>query len=151
MSDEASGAHRESTPASFDFDDDAISSLLDDFVETQTGAQEKHNSRPPDPDDTGAQAAQRTVFERAYRDSELPLVGDNLDTKTRRVELLDALAKRAVGSSKARLLTAAGELCEQLGDPDGAVSRYEEAQLEDARREAEGGSGHRERRRSGLE
>ena len=27
----------------------------------------------------------------------------------------------------------ARELCEQLGDPDGAVSRYEEAQLADAR------------------
>jgi tetratricopeptide (TPR) repeat protein len=133
MSDEMSGANRESTPASFDFDEDAISSLLDDFVETQTGPQEKHKSRPPDPDDTGAQAAQRTVFEPAYRHSELPLVGDSPDTKGRRMELLDALAKGAVGSSKARLLTAAGELCEQLGDPDGAVSRYEEAQRADAR------------------
>jgi len=133
MPDELSGPNRESTPESFEFDDDAISSLLDDFVQTQTGPQHKHNSHPPDPDDAGAQAAQRTVFERAYRHSELPLVGDTTDTKSRRVELLDALATRSVGSSKARLLTAAAELCEQLGDPTSAVSRYREAQLADAR------------------
>jgi predicted Zn-dependent protease len=133
MADEVSGANRGSTPASFDFDDDAISSLLDDFVETQTGPQNKNNSHPPDPDDTGAQAAQRTVFERAHRHSDLPLVGDTADTKGRRVELLDALASRSVGSSKARLLTAAAELCEQLGNPEGAISRYEDAQVADAR------------------
>jgi tetratricopeptide (TPR) repeat protein len=133
MTDELAGADRGSTPPSFDFDDDAIASLLDTFVETQTGPQNKHVSHPPDPDDAGAQAAQRTVFEDGFRHSTLPLVGDSTGTKSRRIQLLDALAERSAGSSKARLLTSAAELCEQLGDTDGAVERYEAAQRADVR------------------
>jgi len=133
MSDELAGADRGSEPPSFDFDDDAISSLLDSFVETQTGSQAKHISHPPDPDDAGAQAAQRTVFQDVSRHEALPLVGRDGETKSRRVELLDALATRSVGSAKARLLTASAELCEQLGNSDGAIDRYRDAQQSDAR------------------
>jgi hypothetical protein len=133
MADEIRGADRGSTPPSFDFDDDAISSLLDQFVETQTGSQDKHVSHPPDPADPGAQAAQRTLFGRAPRHSTLPLVGRDLDSKRRRVALLDALADRAAGSSKARILTSAAELSEQIADPEGALERYQSAQAADAR------------------
>lgn len=133
MPDELSGADRGSTPPSFDFDDDAIASLLDGFVETQTGPQAKHVSKPPNPDDLGAQAAQRTVFQHTSRHEALPLVGDNAEVKKRRIELLDALANRAVGSTRARLLTSAAELCEQLGDADSATRHYEQALAADAR------------------
>ena len=124
MPDELSGTDRGSTPPSFDFDDDAIASLLDTFVETQTGPQAKHVSKPPDPDDVGAQAAQRTVFQHTSRHEALPLVGDTAEAKKRRIDLLDALAKRTVGSARARLLTSAAELCEQLGDVDSATRNY---------------------------
>ena len=60
MADEIGSANRESTPPSFDFDDDAISTLLDDFVETQTGPQDKHKSHPPDPDDAGRDSRGRS-------------------------------------------------------------------------------------------
>ena len=133
MPDELSGADRGSTPPAFDFDDDAISSLLDNFLETQTGTQEKHISRPPDPDDVGAQAAQRSVFQEASRHETLPLVGDDATAKQRRIALLDALAQRAVGSARARLLSSAAELHEQLGQASEAAERYREAQSADAR------------------
>ena len=133
MPDELSGAGRDSVPPSFDFDDDAIASLLDNFVETQTGSQQKRSSRPSDPNDVGAQAAQRTVFQHTSRHEALPLVGDDAAAKSRRIELLDALAERAAGSARARLLTSAGELCEQLGDPSRATERYELAFRADAR------------------
>lgn len=122
-----------STPPSFDFDDEAIASLLDTFVETQTGPQSKRSSRPCDPNDAGARIAQRTVFQQIHRHERLPLVGDSSETRTRRITLLEALAERAVGSARARLLTAAAELREQLGDTDGAVRRYEDALAADAR------------------
>ncbi len=125
MPDELSDAG--STPPSFDFDDDAIASLLDNFVETQTGPQAKRVSRPANPDDTGAQAAQRTVFQHTSRHEALPLVGDSIDAKKRRIELLDALAERAVGSARARLLTSAAELSEQLGNVEAATERYGQA------------------------
>lgn len=133
MPDELSGTGPESTSPSFDFDEDAIASLLDTFVETQTGPQNKHVSRPPRPDDAGAQAAQRTVFQQPSRHEALPLVGDTDETKSRRVALLRALAAGAVGSTRARLLTSAAELCEQLGDSEGALRSYQEAQAADAR------------------
>ena len=128
-----SQAPRESDPPSIDFDDDAISSLLDAFVETQTGSIAKRSSRPPDPSDSGALVAQRTVFERTSRPEALPLVGDSPDAKNRRAELLEALAERAVGSASARLLTSAGELREQLGDHEAATRNYGRALSADAR------------------
>ena len=131
--DDMSRADRESDAPSFDFDEDAIATLLDTFVETQTGPQAKRVSRPPDPSDTGAQAAQRTVFQHTSRDEALPLVGDTPETKKRRIELLEALAERAVGSARARLLTSAAELREQLGDNEAAARDYERAQTADAR------------------
>ncbi len=131
--DDLSHAGRESAPPSFDFDEDAIATLLDTFVETQTGPQSKHVSHPPDPNDAGAQAAQRTVFQHVSRHEALPLVGDSPETRSRRIILLEKLAERAVGSVRARLLTSAAELREQLGDAEGALLQYEEAAAADAR------------------
>jgi hypothetical protein len=131
--DDLSRANRGSGPPSFDFDEDAISSLLDAFVETQTGPQSKRISRPPDPSDSGAQAAQRTVFQHTSRHEALPLVGDTSETKGRRIELLEGLASRAVGSARARLLTSAGELHEQLGNDEAAARDYTLALAADAR------------------
>ena len=133
MTDEIAGAGQGSTTSSFDFDEDSISNLLDAFVETQTGPRDKHLSHPPDPDDAGAQAAQRTVFGRVTRHSALPLVGRDEDSKRRRVALLDALAERTAGSAKARILTSAAELSEEIGDRGGALARYQAAQASDAR------------------
>ena len=131
--DDVSPASRESEPVSFDIDDDAIAALLDSFVETEAGSLAKHASRPPDPSDSGALAAQRTVFEQSPRHEALPLVGDAPDTMKRRIALLEALGQRAVGSARARLLTSAGELCERLGDYDGARRHYGQARSADAR------------------
>lgn len=128
-----SPSNHASDPPSFDFDEDAIATLLDTFVETQTGSQAKRVSRPPDPADSGARAAQRTVFQHTSRHEALPLVGDNPETKKRRIELLDALAARAVGSARARLLTSAAELHEQLGSSEAATRNYERALQADAR------------------
>lgn len=131
--DDLSQADRESAPPSFDFDEDAITTLLDTFVETQTGPQAKRVSRPPNPSDSGAQAAQRTVFQHTSRHEALPLVGDAPETKKRRIELLEALAERAVGSARARLLTSAAELREHLGDAVAAARNYQRALAADAR------------------
>ena len=131
--DDLSPANRESDAPSFDFDEDAISTLLDTFVATQTGSQAKRVSRPPDPSDSGAQAAQRTVFQHTSRHEALPLVGDTAEAKSRRIELLEALAKRAVGSARARLLTSAANLHEHLGNDDAATGNYERALAADAR------------------
>jgi len=131
--DDLSPANRESDAPSFDFDEDAISTLLDAFVETRTGPQAKRVSRPPDPSDSGAQAAQRTVFQHTSRHEALPLVGDTPATKSRRIELLEGLADRAVGSARARLLTSAAELHEQLGHDEAAWRNYERALEADAR------------------
>ncbi len=134
MPDELSGTGQSSIPPSFDFDDDSIVSLLDTFVANQTGPRAKRvSSRPPDPDDIGARTAQRTVFQDASRHGALPLVGDDREAKKRRIELLDALAERSAGSTRARLLTGAAELCEQLGEVDRAVERYRRAHESDAR------------------
>jgi hypothetical protein len=131
--DDLSPANGESDAPSFDFDEDAISTLLDTFVETQTGPQAKRVSRPPDPSDSGAQAAQRTVFQHTSRHEALPLVGDTPKSKRRRIELLEGLAERAVGSARARLLTSAAELHEQLGSDDASARNYEHALTADAR------------------
>ncbi len=131
--DDLSAANRESGAPSFDFDDDAISSLLDDFVATRTGPQAKRISRPPDPSDAGAQAAQRTVFQDSARHEALPLVGDTPQTRGRRIELLEGLAERAVGSARARLLSSAAELHEQLGNDEAADRNYTDALAADAR------------------
>ena len=124
---------RESAAPSFDFDEESISTLLDTFVATQTGPQGKRISHPPDPSDAGAQAAQRTVFQHAPRKEALPLVGDDQGAKKRRIALLNALAERAAGSARARLVTSAAELHEQLGDADSAMEAYREARDADAR------------------
>jgi tetratricopeptide (TPR) repeat protein len=131
--DDVSRASRESDPPSFDIDDEAIAALLDSFVETQAGNLAEPTSRPPDPSDSGALAAQRTVFEHRLRHEALPLVGDTPDTMKRRIALLEALARRAVGSARARLLTSAGELCERLGEHDAAGGHYSQALSADAR------------------
>ncbi len=131
--DDLSPADRQSEASSFDFDENAIATLLDTFVETQTGPQAKRVSRPSDPSDSGAQAAQRTVFQNTSCHEALPLVGDTPETKKRRVNLLEALAERAVGSARARLLTSTAELHEQLGDSAAATRDYERALASDAR------------------
>ncbi len=131
--DDVSPASRESEPASFDIDDEAIAALLDSFVETEAGSPTKHTSRPPDPSDSGAIAAQRTVFEHKPRHQALPLVGDTPDAMKRRIALLEALGQRTVGSARARLFTSAGELCERLGDDESARRHYGEALSADAR------------------
>lgn len=124
---------RDSTPASFDFDDESISSLLDTFVATQTGPQGKRISHPPDPTDAGAQAAQRSVFQHASRKETLPLVGDDQNARRQRIVLLKTLAERAAASARARLLTSAAELHEKLGDAESALATYREALVADAR------------------
>ncbi|KPK17008.1 MAG: hypothetical protein AMJ62_03070 [Myxococcales bacterium SG8_38] len=131
--DDLSQASRDSALPAFDFDDDAIATLLDAFVETQTGPQSKHVSRPADPNDAGAQVAQRTVFQRIRRHDALPLVGDSVEARKRRIVLLDTLTEQAVGSARSRLMTSAAELCDQLGDAEGAVFRYGQALAADAR------------------
>jgi hypothetical protein len=131
--DDLSAAGRESEAPSFDFDEDAIATLLDTFVETQTGPQAKRVSRPPHPSDSGAHAAQRTVFQVRSRKEALPLVGESPEAKKRRIELLEALAGRSVGSAKARLLTSAAELHEQLGNAEAAERDYQVALDADAR------------------
>ncbi len=117
----------------FDFDEDSIGTMLDGFIEQQTGRQDRFVSHPPDPSDAGAQAAQRTVLEHKSRDADLPLVGEGLKTKQRRLDLLQALADRATGSARARLLAAKGELHEELGDSSKAAEAYREALQADAR------------------
>ncbi len=124
---------RDSVPTSFDFDEESIATLLDTFLATQTGRQGKRISHPPDPSDSGAQAAQRTVFQHASREEKLPLVGEDQGAKRRRIALLNALAERAAASARARLLTAAAELHEQLGDEDSAIVAYRQALDSDAR------------------
>ncbi len=124
---------RKSAPAAFDFDEESIANLLDTFLATQTGRQDKRVSHPPDPSDSGAQAAQRTVFQHASRKESAPLVVEDSSAKKRRIALLSALAERAGASSRARLLTTAAELHEQLGDEDSAVAAYGEALESDAR------------------
>jgi len=131
--DDLSAFTDEPDASSFDFDDDAIASLLDTFVETQTGSRYPQTSRPPDPSDLGAQAAQRTVFQHSSRREALPLVGATREARARRIELLEALADRAVGSARARLLTSAAEIHEQLGNPGDAVRSYQRALQADAR------------------
>jgi len=133
MAEDAPTGERASVPASFDFDEESISALLDTFVEQQTGPQTKRSSRPADPNDAGAQAAHRTVFEHAPRTEALPLVGAGERAKRRRVELLRALADRTTGSSRAHLLTAEAEILEQLGDDGAACDSYREAFSADAR------------------
>lgn len=133
MSDELSGADRGSNPPSFDFDDDAIASLLDTFVATRTGESPQASSHPPDPNDVGAQAAHRTVFHHVARHETLPLVGDAPEVKRRRIELLRALSERAVGSARSRLLTAQAELHEHLGELARAEDCYAAAAQSDAR------------------
>jgi len=131
--DDISPASGTSNPPSFDIDDDAISTLLDSFVEMQTGATTKRSSRPCDPSDAGALTAQRTVFEQSTRQESLPLVGETPERKKRRITLLEALGERAVGSARARLLTSAAELCEQVGDDEAAGRNYTRALSADAR------------------
>ena len=117
----------------FDLDEDSITTLLDGFIERQTGRPGKPSSHPPDPSDAGAQAAQRTVLEHASRRPSLPLVGNTSDAKRGRVALLHALIRRCSGSARARLLAALGELREQLGEREEAREAYEEALAADAR------------------
>ncbi|MGB8328998.1 MAG: hypothetical protein WCE62_02650, partial [Polyangiales bacterium] len=131
--DDVSPLNSEAEQPSFDFDEEAISALLDSFVETQTGPRARRVGRAPNPSDTGAQAAQRTVFQHRSRQETLPLVGDTREAQTRRIELLNALAERAVGSARARLLSSAAELHEQLGNPGAAAGQYEQALHADAR------------------
>ncbi|MDH3202421.1 MAG: hypothetical protein OEM15_16140 [Myxococcales bacterium] len=124
---------RDSVAASFDFDEESIATLLDTFVATRTGRQGKRISHPPDPSDAGAQAAQRTVFQHGSRKEALPLVGEDQRAKKRRIALLNALAERAAASARARLLTTAAELHEQLGDEESAIAAYRQALDSDAR------------------
>ncbi|MBT8480764.1 MAG: hypothetical protein HKP36_04195 [Myxococcales bacterium] len=131
--DDVSGASRESEPLAFEIDDEAIADLLDSFVEMQGAALAKRTSHPPDPSDPGALAAQRTLLERRPREEALPLVGETPEAMKRRVKLLEALGRRAVGSACARLLTSAGELCERLEAYDAAGRHYAQALSADAR------------------
>ncbi len=123
----------ESAAPGFELDDEAISTLLDNFVETQTGPGPRRASKPPNPDDAGALAAQRSVFQDISRHEALPLVGDSAETNERRIALLEALAERSVGSTRARLLTSAAELHERLGDAATATANYRQALRADAR------------------
>ncbi|MEM8609516.1 MAG: hypothetical protein AAGF92_20610 [Myxococcota bacterium] len=117
----------------FDFDEGSITALLDTFVETHTADRPPQSSHPPDPNDTGAQAAQRTVFQHAPRHESLPLVGNDADAQRRRIVLLSALADRSAGSARARLLAGAAELHDQLGETDAAIAAYRLALESDAR------------------
>ena len=87
--DELPRTDSESAGAAFELDDEAISTLLDNFVETQTGPSPQRVSRPPNPDDPGALAAQRSVFQDVSRHQSLPLVGDSAETQERRIAFSD--------------------------------------------------------------
>lgn len=126
-------AARPPSTNAFDFDEDSIGMMLDGFIEQHTGPQDRCVSHPPDPSDAGAKAAQRTVLEHKSRDADLPLVGEGLATKQRRLDLLQALADQATGSARARLLAAKGELHEELGASSEAADAYRQALQADAR------------------
>ncbi len=126
-------ARSEGSPTSaFDFDDDSIADLLDSFIAKQTGDQSVPASRAPDPNDAGAQAAQRTIFQHGPRDS-IGIPGQSAVAQRRRIALLGSLANGATGSARARLLTTLGELQERRGDLEAALRAYGQAVEADAR------------------
>lgn len=81
---------------------------------------------PPKPDQ-GAATAKRTVGQRKPRKERYAFVGHDTDTRRRRRQLLEKLAEGAEGIPKARLLVAAAEIAEALGDIDDARSAMEQA------------------------
>ena len=85
--DELPRTDSESASPAFELDDEAISTLLDNFVETQTGPSPLRASRPPNPDVPGALAAQRSVFQDVSRHECLPLVGNSAESRERRITL----------------------------------------------------------------
>ncbi len=74
--------------------------------------------------DVGAQAARRTVKYRKPRQEHFPLVGRSPEALRARRDLLVALSESAQDGPKARLLVAAAEICEQLGEADDARDLY---------------------------
>ena len=81
--------------------------------------------------DRGAQAARRTVKYRKPREEHMALVGRSPDALRARAQLLRALADERRGSARSRLLTAAAEMCERLGEADEARELYREARKAD--------------------
>ncbi len=81
--------------------------------------------------DRGAIAARRSVRSRKPRDETFPMVGDGIEALRLRKRLLTTLAAQKTGAVKARILTSAAELCEQLGDADEARALYRQALNED--------------------
>lgn len=81
--------------------------------------------------DRGALAARRSVRSRKPRDETFPMVGGGVEALRLRKKLLTDLASQKSGAVKARLLTSAAELCEQLGEADEARALYRQALSED--------------------
>ncbi len=105
-------------------DDDGLDEM------TQLGVAPELGDRPATPSvipeqDAGARTAARTVRYRKPREEDFPLVGP--DALRARRELLVSLAATSKGSTRARLLVATAEICEQLGESNQASELYHEA------------------------
>ncbi|MCB9622702.1 MAG: hypothetical protein H6723_05110 [Sandaracinus sp.] len=110
---------------SFDADEAAFEdrdSGLSDLAPPRSDA--PPSAAPAPSADHGAATAQRTVRQRKPRAERFAFVGRDADTQRRRGELLHELAQNAEGAARARLLTAAAELHERLGEPDAARDAY---------------------------
>ncbi|MBW2460493.1 MAG: hypothetical protein JRH11_02520, partial [Deltaproteobacteria bacterium] len=123
----------------FDFDDEfdedfGDHGFGDDEDEDEDAHEQSARSRSVVPaGDAGAQTAARTVRNRKPRVEVFPLVGRSPDAMRARVALLQTLATKATGSPRARLLVAAAELSEQLGEGDVATGLYGDAHEADPR------------------
>lgn len=121
-------------------EDEGVDAMLDELAPPASDAPPApaapaqpapRTSLAPGSDDRGAAAALRTVRSRKPRKESFPLVGRSTEAVAARRALLEALAHKATGGAKARLLTAAAELCEQLGDPSAARVLYASAREAD--------------------
>ncbi len=121
--------------ADLDLDDpEPMELLVDDDPRPTEGAPSQlldlvppgESEAPPKPDQ-GAATAKRTVGQRKPRKERYAFVGHDTDTQRRRRKLLEKLAEGAEGTPKARLLVAAAEIAEALGDIEDARAAMEQA------------------------
>ena len=82
--------------------------------------------------DEGAEAAKRTIRRRTDPGDHASLVGTGPDVDRARMDLLEHLAEGSGGSVRSRLLTAAAEIGEALGEVDRAGELYTRAYQSDS-------------------
>jgi tetratricopeptide (TPR) repeat protein len=75
--------------------------------------------------DEGAIAARRTIHRRAKPRDFHPLTGSNPESLRERGAFLANLAQRSTGPQKARLLVAAAEINQRVGEADQAIALYQ--------------------------